>query len=532
MIQIFFDGDMIYDSRLEDHKILGLTLTTGLNKGGAATIVLPPGHPAYSSFTSYKTVVEIYQDGALRFRGRVLYPDDDFYNRRTLTCEGERCFFRDGILRPYLYQDDPAVIFTDIISLYNAQVDDFKWFTVGDVTVTDPNNYVRLESENAESFADVIDKLVERVGGYITFTTNAEGVRCINWVDSLDTQSNQVVEFGENLLDFTRTGASPDLATVLIPYGAKQEDGSRLTIADVNDGQDFIQDYDAVALRGVITKTVTWDDVTEPANLLIKAQQFLTTAKLAITGLQLSAADLSRMDKTLDGFHVGDRVRVVSRPHKVDDWFLLTERTEDLLDPAGGSITLGKDLATLTGADVAGDRKSASDLAKVTHSVKADYQRDIAAAVTQTELALSSLIQQTSEAIMLEVSEQYAKNGDVEALISTNMTQLADSFNFQFTELQLVVEGNAGETSTRFQEISKYIRFEDGNIILGESGNELILRIENDRISFMDGGVEVAYFSNNQLVVTDAHFLQSLRIGRFAFMPRENGNLSLVKVGD
>lgn len=532
MIQVFFDGDLVYDSRLEGYEVLGLTVTTALNKGGAATITLPPGHPAYNSFTGYKTIVEIYKDNALLFRGRVLYPEDDFYNQRTITCEGERCFLSDGIIRPYLYQDDPAVIFRHIIELYNAQVDDFKWFTVGEVTVTDPNNYIRLESESAETFAEVIDKMQERVGGYITFTTNAEGVRCINWVDDIGTQSNQSVEFGENLLDFARTGASPDLATVLIPYGAKQEDGTRLTISSVNDGQDFIQDYDAVALRGIIAKTMTWDDVTDPANLLTKAQQALSVAKLAITGLQLSAADLSRLDKSMDGFRVGDRVRVFSRPHKVNDWFLLTERTEDLLDAAGGSITLGKDLATLTGADVAGDKKSQTDLAKVTHAVKADYQRDIAAAVVETEKAYASLIQQTSEAIMLEVSETYAKNGDVDTLISTKMEQTSDAFNFTFTELEKKVDANATDAGTRFDEIQKYIRFEDGNIILGESGSELVLQIKNDRISFLDGGGEVAYFSNNQLVVTDAHFLNSLRIGRFAWVPRENGNLSLVKVGE
>ena len=48
----------------------------------------------------------------------------------------------------------------------------------------------------------------------------------------------------------------------------------------------------------------------------------------------------------------------------------------------------------------------------------------------------------------------------------------------------------------------------------------------------MDNGAEVAYFSNNQLIITDGHFLNSLRIGAFAWVPRENGNLSLVKVGD
>jgi hypothetical protein len=112
------------------------------------------------------------------------------------------------------------------------------------------------------------------------------------------------------------------------------------------------------------------------------------------------------------------------------------------------------------------------------------------------------------------------------------MTQLADSFTFEFKTLQATVDANDATARTRFETIEKYIRFEGGNIILGEGGSELVLRIENDRISFLDGGAEVAYFSNKQLYVLDGHFINSLRVGKFAFLPRENGNLSLVKVGD
>ena len=87
-------------------------------------------------------------------------------------------------------------------------------------------------------------------------------------------------------------------------------------------------------------------------------------------------------------------------------------------------------------------------------------------------------------------------------------------------------------TEEEVDTIRKYIRFENGDILLGEEGNELTLRIENDSISFLDGGAEVAYLSNKKLYVLDGHFLNSLRIGKFAFLPRENGNLSLVKVGE
>lgn len=534
MIQVYADNQLVYDSRLEDYALLGLTVTAGLNKGGTASIIMPQHHPAYTSFTSYKTVVTIFRDGSLLFRGRALYPTDDFYNRRTITCEGERCFLRDGILRaPYLYQDDPAAIFADLVRLYNAQVDSFKQFEVGTVTVTDPNNYVRLEGETALTFAEAIDKLVDRCGGYIVFTTNSSGKRVINWYESLGYQSRQVIEFGENLMDFSRSSVNSDLATVIIPYGAKDETtGQRVTIESVNDGRDFIQDYDAVALRGVIAKAVYWDDITQPANLLTKAQQYLETSKMMVTSLELSAVDLSDLDKSIDTFQVGDHIMVRSLPHGVNEAFQLTERTYDLLNPANGKVTLGKDVATLTGADAAGDRRSASDIQRVEQNIKGSITIDNSAAIEEVRQTLTSLIQQTAEEIQLEVSEQYATSEDLVAQVGTVMTQLSDSFTFMFSNLQATVDENDAEARTQFETIQKYIRFEDGDIILGEAGNQLTLRIENDRISFLDAGAEVAYLSNQRLYVTDGHFIQSLRVGSFAWVPRANGNLSLMKVVD
>lgn len=533
MIQVYADELLAYDSRLEDYSLLQLTITNGINKGGAATIVMPPGHPAYTYFTSYKTIVTVYRDGVLLFRGRALYPEDDLYRRRTIVCEGELCFFRDSVARPYIYQDGPAAVFTNVVELHNAQVEAAKAFKVGAITVTDANNYIRVESEAATQTSDVLDKLLERCGGYFIFTTDTEGQRTINWLAELPYRSNQVIEFGENLLDFLRSDANTDLATVIIPYGAQDEEtGERLTIESVNEGLDFIQDYDAVALRGVIAKPVFWDDITLPENLLAKAQAYLASSRNMVTSLQLDAVDLYNLDRSIDAFRVGDTVRVRSKPHGVDEDFQITERTEDLLNPEGATITLGKEKSTLTGSDVAGDKAAQSELHRVEHNIRAEYQLNIAAAIQEAKTTLTSLIQQTSDAIRLEVSEQYATNDAVTSIVSTSMTQLSDSFNFLFESLQAVVDENDAEAREQFETITRYIRFEDGNIILGEVGNELTLRIQNDRISFLDGGAEVAYISNKQLYILDGHFLHSLRVGQFAWLPRENGNLSLVKAGE
>lgn len=528
MIAAYADGVQFYDSRTESTKLLGLRATPSLSKAGTAEIVLPAGHPNYDSFIQYRTLVEITRRDMLIFRGRALYHEDNAFNTRTVVCEGERGFFRDSVMRPYLYQDTPEAIFTDIITQHNSQMEQFKTFKVGTITVTDANDYVRLESESAELTSDTLDKLVSRCGGYITFTTNASGERCVNWLEKMEYRSSQVIEFGENLLDFARFTADTGLATRIIPYGAKDfESGQRLTIESVNNGLDYIEDQEAVALRGVVALPVVWDDVTLPENLLTKAQQYLATSKMMVTTLSLTAVDLSALDKDIDTFLVGDQVQVISTPHNVDDVFLLQERVYDLLNPANDEVTLGKELLSLTSAGASADRDVTNQLHRTEHNIKEEYTLGIEQAIASTERTLTSLIQQASDSIRLEVSEVYATNDQLESRISTTLTQLADSFNFEFESLRATVDENDASNREQFETFRKYIRFVDGDILLGEEGNELTLRIQNDRISFLDGGAEVAYLSNKQLHVTDGTFLNSMRVGRFVWAPRKNGNLSL-----
>lgn len=537
MIQIYADGALVYDSRLrapgKNYSLLALSTTTGENKGGTASILMPPGHPAYNAFTNHRTIVEMYRDGVLRFRGRALYPTDDFYNRRTWLCEGELCLFQDGTIRPYLYQDTPAAIFTAIVEDYNSQVEDYKRFRVGEITVTDANDYVRLESEGAEQSLAALNKLVERCGGTIVFTTAEDGARVINWYAAPGFRSSQTIEFGENLLDFSRDGASTDMATVVVPYGALDTTtGKRVTIESVNDGRDYIVDEEARALRGTISRPVIWDDVTVPANLLRKAQEYLAEHRQVVTSLTLTALDLSRMDKSIDSFQVSDTIRVKSKPHAVDDDFRLTEYTEDWLYPDMSSINLGKAQRSLTGADVAGDDKSLSELQKTTAQIKADYKLNIADAIAASERLLRSLIEQTSESIRAEVSNENFTQDQLLESLSTSLTQLADSFTFEFQQLQAVVDANGNIVADRFAELYSYIRMEGGVLTFGSSENGITLSLENDLIVFRKNGVQFGWwdgvdFHTGNIVV---EVNERAQFGNFAAIPRSNGSLSWLKV--
>lgn len=149
------------------------------------------------------------------------------------------------------------------------------------------------------------------------------------------------------------------------------------------------------------------------------------------------------------------------------------------------------------------------------------------------EQNVESSITKSAEDITAKVSESYTLKEDAEALVSEVSTQLGltkSSFDIQFTQVNADIEAVAAGTDAEFEEIRKYVRFVDGMILLGEVGNELELQISNDRISFLQDGAEVAYFSNRKLYITDAQVLHSLQIGSFAFMPRVNGNTSFQKI--
>lgn len=170
--------------------------------------------------------------------------------------------------------------------------------------------------------------------------------------------------------------------------------------------------------------------------------------------------------------------------------------------------------------------------------ISSDYEavkKTYADALQQIENAkqeINSDIQKNNDMIRTEVSETYYSKDEMDTQlgqVSTALEQTKNSFEMQFNSFQADLENLNDDNTAKFQQIFKYIRFEDGNIILGESGNELTLTIENDQIAFKQNGQVVAYFTNNKLYVTDGEFVHTLRIGSFIYSPRPDGSLDFKK---
>lgn len=530
MYRVYCDSALLYDDRIDEYKIFNPVVEKELNQIDSFDFTIYSNHRSFDRLKRLKSIITVFQDDYLLFRGRILDDEQGFHNERQVSCEGELAFLVDTIQRPYDFTGTPAELFTLFITNHNSQVDAEHQFIVGNVTVTDPNDYIaRSDSEYLNTWESINKKLIETLGGYIWIRHEADG-NYIDYLSELNFLAPQKIEFGKNLLDLKRETKGADIATALIPLGAKEEGSeSRLTIASVNNDVDYVYSQEAVDAFGWIFKVQTWDDVTEAGNLLTKGRTRLQELVQLLLSVELTAADLATIDKTVESFHIGTQVQVTTNPHSIDRLFLVTKISINLSRPAENKLTLGDSFYSFTEQTVRGQIFAEN----MSVRISSDLEEKVLKSLTETETRISTEISLVAGNVTSAVREEVYLKDDTDAMISSvtnQITQTATDTELRFTEVTKNIDDVAAGADARFEEISKYIRFENGNILLGEDGNTLTLRIELDRISFLDSGIEVAYFSNNKLYVTDGEFLHSLQLGNFAFIPRENGNLSFKKL--
>lgn len=122
------------------------------------------------------------------------------------------------------------------------------------------------------------------------------------------------------------------------------------------------------------------------------------------------------------------------------------------------------------------------------------------------------------------------ENAKIRKELNTALKQTRDEFLFQFNNYKQLLDETGRVVEQRFNDFSRYIRFKNGNIELGDINSPFKALLTHEKISFLKADAEVAYLSKNKLYITDAYIINSLRIGNFEIVPRSNGNLSIRKV--
>ena len=143
----------------------------------------------------------------------------------------------------------------------------------------------------------------------------------------------------------------------------------------------------------------------------------------------------------------------------------------------------------------------------------------------------------TAEQIRSEVRRDYATADQVSQMnetLSTLAEQSENNFTWTVTKVNEIIEDAAASdnlTREQLNLIHTYMRFGEDGLTIGKAGNPLTFRVVNDRLAFYMNDTEVAYLSDNKLYVTQAEILARLQIGKFAYEPQSNGNLSVIYTG-
>lgn len=372
MYQLTCDGFPLLDLNDNDLILVNPKVKLEVNTVGEGSFTIYKNHPYYSKLKKLKSVFEVTDDDGVIFRGRATGDTIDINHGMSVDLEGAMAYFNDSIVRSFNYPDDflsdanyiaaanggnvIAHFLGWLIDNHNAQVQDFQKMKLGNVTVTDPNNYLGRSSDEYASTWEVLKaKLFDSsLGGYLCIRYEEDG----NYVDYLseftETNSQEIV-FGENILDLKKESEAYETYSAIIPIGT-----IGLTIAGLADRNltddlvkkgDTIYSKQAVEEYGWIYAPVsetTWEDVTDDADLLTKGANWLLNRASLLNAMEATAVDLHFTDEQVESLRIYKNVNVYSEPHGISETLPLAKLEIDLLNPQNTKIKVGRSLMPLT----------------------------------------------------------------------------------------------------------------------------------------------------------------------------------------
>lgn len=511
-------------------KLTSGKVTKGINTIDSFQFSMLPSSAGFYEVYDYTTLVTVYNTNRRRYEffGRVLYSEDTMNEsgeiKKEVICESFLGFLCDS-QQEYVAERNWRVgeLLEHIINTHNSQMESFKQFTIGEVTVTDPNDNIYCGIQRENTWETLNRKLIEVLGGEIRFRVDRD-VIYLDYLTEIGGKSSTEIALSKNMKAISREKDPSEIVTRLIPLGCKRtavdEEGNeveteyRLDISAVNDGKNYIDDELAIQIYGIKVKTVEFDDVTVASTLMKRGEDWLINNNKIQVSYTITALDLSLIGKDVDDFEVCNYYRVKNHLLGIDDDVRVIKKSIDICNEVNSTLEFGDNFETLTEA-----MKRKTDALNL---ITANYVTNLrfTNAITKT----STLIEQTEEKIRLEMTAEYEDlkqttaeikldvNGiqssvtetqaDVTALdgrvttAESKITQTAESITAEvnkkvgYDELGTKIVQNYESVQIAWNNISNYISFADGKMNIFKSKAQ---GADNLLCSMGSGGVRYYY---------------------------------------
>ena len=345
------------------NKILSGTITQAQNAINEFTFMMPMQNSLYQKLVPFQSIIQIVNlyDDEIEFEGRVLTISNKMTSTgfvQEVVCEGFLSFLHDSTQHfQKLKNTDAEAYLREILNQHNAQVEDYKRFYLGSVTVkslTDkPWRYLGYES----TWDTIRERIVSNVGGYLTLRREKSGFY-LDWTSSVGENQESPIQLGRNIKSASREISFDGIATQIMPIGAdeknsqnqssdnKEEQGSDVTrkqidISSVNGGKMWLEDADLVAKFGVIRKPVIWTEIDDPRVLKNRGLQYLRNQKIALAKWTVSAVERYLIDSRYVKFKIGNTHPILNAPLSGIERLQIIEKKIDILNPQSVDLVIG-----------------------------------------------------------------------------------------------------------------------------------------------------------------------------------------------
>ena len=384
MYSITYGDDLLYDPLDADvYPVSDVSLSAEINGSGSCEFSITKKHPLYDVIDLYDTdrLVTVTEDSHILFKGYVASVDEDEYGVRTYSCTGILSFLKKSVVRPYSTDAEdekhvkaPSTIdgfFNWLISEHNNHTDSRKRFIVGrnEGDIVRRENVIHASSDSASTTANVFQsELLDGLGGYVFVRYGDDGVTYLDYLSECRDTNAQVIDFGVNLVSYSRTDDAMDVATVCYAKGGtpKKDEGSDkekppVDLTKYPDGPfargsyrfeksgDRIICLDLVDKYGYSEMTFEDSDLLDPYELLDSAAIALLKQLEPKVTIDIRAIDLSLFMDGYEPLRCGELVRVRSDPNGFDSYMLVSGMDLDLENPENTEYTLGTTFNAFTG---------------------------------------------------------------------------------------------------------------------------------------------------------------------------------------
>lgn len=364
---LYKEREYVIHDALSNEQIYDDELIEEVGRTSSFNFAIPPDHENIDKLVPLITRIIVSDNGKEIYDGRVVGDKRDIINTGVIQTYAAMSYLMDTQQEPTAYTGGITAFIDMMLSRHNEACE--MKFTRGDVTVTDNNDYInRSWSEYTPTLRVMTEKLVKTHGGYFRIRHISGNNYKFDYLSEFGDNS-QVIRLGENLIDIQSQVDAANVYSRIIPLGAEiksteeTEIKQYTTIESVNGGKKYIESADLKAKYGTITQVVNWENVTEPANLLKKAKDYMTGMEMPRT-FDVKIIDLSMIDDDVETLEIGKMTRVLVPTQGVDLRYQMTKYVRHLTAPQNDTITLGPVQKTITQLQTQ-DIKDTND--KITH---------------------------------------------------------------------------------------------------------------------------------------------------------------------